>query len=517
MKKILLFAALFFVGFGAVHAQEEFEGENCTSIIVGRLASADGSVITSHTCDGHFRSWITLEPAARHAAGEMHPVYKGLLKTAFKGDTTSVRKVGEIPEVPYTYKYYYSGYPCLNEKQLAMGETTFNGPDVLRNRSAMFNIEELQKIAMQRCDNAREAVILMGRLAERYGYGDGGECLTVADKNEVWHFEIIGCGKEEKGAVWAAKRIPDDEVGVSANIPRIGRLERGDTDNFHCSDNVEAVAMKYGLWDGKGEFSFWRAFRSAYGDGHNYSYREFFILSTLAPSLGLKWGMDELPLSVKPDKKVDVRQVMELFRSTYEGTEWDICESIRIDVPAKDGKPAGSKVSPVANPWITTPWRRTLNQIAPGSIEFRRPVAVAWCAYSQITQLRAWLPDEVGGVCWYSVDNPAQSPRVPFFSGNTEIPEAYARCGQDHYWPDCALWLYRRANKLATLVWQENKDEFFAEVRAQDDASLAGLPELEKNPSAERLDAYTKSVFERTSAKWKELEARYWVKSGDGF
>ena len=516
MKRIIIFLAMAFCC-ASVFAQEEYDGQNCTSIIVGRLASTDGSVITSHTCDGHYRSWVTIEPAADHKRGEKHAVYKGTLKTSSKEDTKGVTKVGEIPEAAHTYKFLYSGYPCMNEKQLAMGETTFNGPDTLRNRSAMFTIEELQRIAMQRCDNARDAVLMMGRLAEKYGYGDGGECLTVADKNEVWHFEIIGCGKHEKGAVWAAKRIPDDEVGVSANIPRIGRLERENKQGFMCSDNVEAVALKHGLWDGKGTFSFWRAFRSAYGDGHNYSYREFYILSTLAPSKKLWFGMDELPLSVKPDKKVDVRDVMALFRVTYEGLDWDMCKNVRIDVPAKDGKPAGSKVSPVANPWITTNWKRTLNQIAPGTIDSHRTVAVAWCAYSQITQLRSWLPDEVGGICWYSVDNPAQSPRIPFFCGNTEIPAAFNRCGQDNYWPDCALWIYRKANKLATLLWQDNKTEFMKEVMEQEDKAFSGLKALEANPTAEALNQYTRKVFETSAARWQELEGRYWVKSGAGF
>lgn len=505
MKRIFLLFVFVFFSF-VLFAQEE-EGQNCTSIMVGRLASTDGSVITSHTCDGKYRSWIEVEPAADYAPGAKHIVRKGVLKTSCATDTKGVTVAGSIPETSHTYRYLNSGYPCLNEKQLGIGETTFNGPDTLRNRNAMFNIEELERIAMQRCSSAREAVILMGRLAERYGYGDGGECLTVADPNEVWHFEIIGVGKEEKGAAWVAKRIPDGEVGVSANIPRIGTFDRSDKANVLASDNVEAVALKYGLWDGKGPFSFWKAFHSSYGDGRNYSYREFWILSTLAPSLGLKYGMPELPLSVKPDAKVDVRTVFELLRSTYEGTDWDMTRKITEK----------GKKSPVANPWMTNTWKNTLNEIHPGIVESRRTVSVAWCAYSTVIQLRGWLPDAVGGICWYSVDNPAQSPRIPMFAGNTALPEAYSRCGQNNYWPDCALWQFRRANKLATLTWQTSKDEFMKDVREIEDKAFEGLPDLEKNPAAKNLDAYTARIYRLASERWDAMEARYWLKSGQGF
>ena len=134
---------------------------------------------------------------------------------------------------------------------------------IFRNKKGMFMIEELERVALMRCDNARDAIQLIGKLVKEYGYGDGGECITIADKNEVWQMEILGEGPDKIGGVWAAKRIPDDEVGVSANIARIGKLERKSKD-FYCSDNCEAVAKKYGLWDGQGDFIFWKAFRASY-------------------------------------------------------------------------------------------------------------------------------------------------------------------------------------------------------------------------------------------------------------
>lgn len=506
MKKyaLLLVAALFFSITGA--AQDEWS-ESCTSIMVGSKASSDGSVITSHTCDGKYRTWAVMEPASDHAAGEMHAVRKGTMKTAFPSDTTGVTVAGEIPEAQHTFAYLNTAYPCLNEKQLAIGETTFVGPKCLVNKNSMFLIEELERIALQRCTKARDAVMLMGQLAEAYGYGDTGECLTVADKYEVWQFEIVGVGAEKTGAAWVAQRIPDDCIGVSANIPRIGRINRSDKTNFLCSDNLEQVARDNGLWDGKGEFIFWKHLGSD-GRAQNFSDREFYIYSQLAPSLNFKRDQEELPVFVKPDSKVDVRQVMELFRATYEGSDIDMCKNVKID---------SVKVSPVANPWLTTTMRNTLNTIAPGTVEFHRTVSVSWCAYSFVAQMRSWLPDEVGGVVWLSVDNPAQTPRIPVFCGNTSLPAAFGYCGQKNYWPDCALWTFRRANKLATLSWQTTKTEFMEQVKKAEDLNFAGLEALEKCHTPESLDRYTQHAFDRCAAMWKELENKYWVQFGSGF
>lgn len=488
--------------------QEEYIGMSCTSIMVGKKATTDGSVITSHTCDGNYRTWVYMEPAQDHRKGALHPVYKGTMHTAYRGDTTGVRLAGYIPEAAHTYAYLNSAYPSMNEKQLAMGETTFSGPDTLVNPNGMFLIEELARVALQRCDNARSAIALMGSLAERYGYGDGGECLTVADKNEVWQFEITGAGKNVIGAVWVAERIPDDHVGVSANVPRVGKLRRDDRDYFMCSDNVEKVALANGLWDGKGDLVFWKAYNCDYSEGKNFLDREFFILNALAPSLGLTMDMDELPFSVKPEKKVDIKDVTALFRSTYEGTDMDMTANVKL---------SAERISPVANPWLTTAMQRTLNKIAPGTIDFRRTVAVAWCAYSHVTQLRDWLPDQIGGVCWFSLDNPAQSPRIPIFCGSRILPVEFYRCGQKTYSPYIALWKFRQANKLATIQWQSTKQGFMKNVLEMEETAFSGIADLEKNYSAESLDAYTQKIFDQAAEKWQQMEDSYWVRFGNGF
>lgn len=510
---ILLLISLPLVSFAQDFPEEE--GLDCTSIAAGRLATTDGSVVTSHTCDGKSRTWATMEKAADHRPGTMHKVWKGTRKTAFPGDTTGLTYCGQIPEAAHTYAYLNTAYPSLNEKQVAIGETTFSGPDTLRNSKGMFMVEELCRVALQRCDNARDAVLLMGSLAEKYGYADGGECLTVADKNEVWFFEIVGAGKKQIGAAWAARRVPDGEIAVSANIPRIGVIDRADKANFLASDNVEQVAIEHGLWDGQGEFKFYKAYHAAYGAGKNFREREWFILSTLAPSLGLKYEDDEMPFSVKPEKQQSVSDIMELLRSTYEGTDFDMTQNIMLKSKAKNDTTEVIKKSPVANPWITTTMMNTLNTIAPGTVTFRRTVSVAWCAYSTVIQLRNYLPDAVGGICWLAADNPGQSPHIPIFSGNTALPPAMNFCGQNNYDPDCFVWTFRRANKLATLGWEGTKKEFRKTLLRVEDSFIKDLPGADATPA--ELNAYTLGCYTQAAFEWKGLEEKYWLRFGRGF
>jgi dipeptidase len=530
--KSLLLSALLLIGLNTM-AQDENErlvGANCTSIMVGKNASTDGSVITSHTCDGRYRTWMRWEPAADHEKGEMHKVYKGTMHTEDPFDNRNVELAGEIPQVAHTYAYLNTAYPCLNEKQLAIGETTFSGPDTLVNKKGMFMIEELERVALMRCDNARDAIQLIGKLVKDYGYGDGGECITIADKNEVWQMEILGEGPDKVGGVWAAKRIPDDEVGVSANIARIGKLERKSKD-FYCSDNCEAVAKKYGLWDGKGDFIFWKAFRASYGGGKNYSDREFFILSQLAPSLNLNRDMPELPFSVKPDENVDVRKVMELFRSTYEGTDMDMTRNVKM--VSKKRQEDGSMVedtiiSPVANPWVGSAMMNTINYLAPGTINFQRTVAVAWSSYHHIIQCRSWMPDEIGAICWMACDNPGQSPRIPIFSGSTSLPEGFDKCGQLRYRDEAWIWHYRKANKLATVQWGRTKQTLlstanrfeqkaFDEIPAIEERAKALLAEDKKKEATETLNQYTSDFAASTRQAWKEMENKFWYWFSFGF
>jgi len=508
---------------------DPYFGETCTSIMVGKKATIDKSVITSHTCDGSYRTWLNVVPAATFADTARHLVYKGTLKTESVNDKNGLTLVGSIPQVAQTYGYLNTAYPCLNEKQQGMGETTIVGRKELVNEKGMFNIEELQRVALQRCTTAREAIKLMGSLVKQYGYGDWGESLTIADKKEVWLFEVFGEGPDRIGGVWAAQRIPDDHVGVSANFSRIGEIDLSQPDYFMASDNVKEVAQRLKLWDGTAPFKFWKAFSHI---KKPFTIREFFILSSFAPSLNLKYDADEIPFSVKPEKKVAVQDVFALYRTTYEGTFYDMTKNLKVvkTTYKKDG--SVEKVDTVlyegANPWMGKDEIAMYNALKPGSVEFQRTVSVAWCSYSEIIQLRDWLPDEVGGVAWFSFDNPGQSPRLPIYSGNLSLPDSYSICGQQRYREDAALWSFRKANKLATVKWQKSRKTIETEVATLETKALAEQPALEeqvkelvkkgKNKEARELVTRYSNDFARSAMqRWTELERSFWGQFGRGF
>lgn len=501
--------------------------ENCTTIMVGRLASADGSVMTSHTCDGNYRTWLEIYPHQKHEKGEMHPVYKGMLHTEQKGDMTNVTKAGEIQEAEETYAFLNTAYPCMNEKQLAIGETTIYGRKELINEQGMFLIEELEKIALQRCTTARQAIALVGKLAEEYGYGDLAECITIADPKEVWQLEIAGSGPGKPSAIWCAERIPDDQVGICANIPRISAVDFSDKDHFMTSTDLQKVSRKLGYWDGKEPLKFWKVI----GGSKPFQIREFYVLSTLAPSLNLSFEAEELPFSVKPEKKLSPADVMKFFRETYEGTEWDMTRNLAVTIKEKDGdgKEIEKKVkSPVANNWMSSDMRNLLNELQPGVVERQRTIAIAGCSYSHVIQCRSWLPDEVGGVAWFAFDNPGESPRIPVFAGVTSLPASFSICGQQRYRTDAAIWSFREANRLAQVNWSKGRALIEPAVREFEDKGFEELPAVEKKVSglikagnkeeaAKFLTSYTNSFAGAAMTRWQEMKTSLWGMFGRGF
>lgn len=542
MNKLTKFLSILALGctcFAAANAQDYYTDEadrtrrdplSCTSIMVGKKASADGSVITSHTCDSWYRTWMTVRPAADYKEGEMENIYDGRMHTEWVEDMSKVVVKGQIPQVSHTYRLLDTSYPCLNEKQLGMGETTISGRDTLRNKNGMFMIEELQRVALERCTTAREAIKLMGELVKQYGYGDSGECLTIADTKEVWIFEIFGEGPDKIGGVWAAQRIQDDEVAVSANIPRISTLNLKDKNNYMASDNVFDVAKKLGLWDGKEPFKFWKAYGGPNysGDWKNYSTREFFIYTSLAPSLGLTEDMEEMPLGVKPEKLVTVEEVARLLGSYYEGTEKDLSGRLKVAQRNRKTGEMDTIVSPVANPWMRSDEIALYAALGDEKMKWTRTVAVPQCAYSTIIQLRDWLPDAVGGVVWMSLDNPGESPRFPIFCGTASLPGVLKVCGNHRYRDDSALWHYRQTNKLATVRWGtcrktlEPARDYFLKKGMRElpfvEETYKSILEKDGNEEAEAfLTNYTADFVGATILKWDELYRTYWRQFWSGF
>lgn len=506
----------------------------CTSIMVGRNASADGSVITSHTCDSWYRTWMEMVPARDYPADTVMSVYEGRMHTEYPGSTDGMKERGQIPQVRHTFRYLDTAYPCLNEKQLAIGETTFSGRDTMQNRKGMFMIEELQRVVLERCSTARQAITLMGDLIKEYGYGDSGECLTIADPKEVWIFEVLGEGPGKVGGVWAAARIPDDHIAVSANISRIGEIDFNDSENFMWSGNVKDVAKKMKLWDGKEPFSFWKAYSGVnyLREPKNYSDREFFIMSQLAPEAGFSREMDELLLSVKPSKKVSVADVSELLGSYYEGTDRNLSGRLKVkNKEKKDGdgpEVADSVVSEFANPWMRPDEIAVYEAMGDSTMHNIRTVSVPWCAYSTVIQCRENLPDGVGAVAWIALDNPGQSPRFPVFAGATDVPDMLKVCGQHRERDDAALWHFREPNRLATVRWGKDRVEMepardyfmkkgMRELPMVEQLYVKYLSEGNEKEAEELLTGYTRDFFGAAVSRWDELGRLYWRRHWSGF
>jgi dipeptidase len=509
----------------------------CTSIMVARNASTDGSVITCHSCDGNYRTWLNIVPHQKYPQDSKRQIYWGNLHTETSWDLRGLILKGEIPQVEETYAYMNVGYPCLNEKQLAIGETTIGGRQELRNDDGLFLIENLQAIVLERCTTAREAIKLIGELVKEYGYGDWGECITIADPKEVWHFEIFGAGPMEIGAVWAAVRIPDDHVGISANIPRIGELNLDDPDHYMASENVFSLAEEMEWWnpESKEPFKFWKA----YSGEKPFSTREYYVFSTLAPSLKLTMDAEELPFSIKPEKKVSVRDVMKYYRETYEGTELDMTKNLMVPVlkgrqPGGEEKKEEPKIikSPLANPWMSRDMMNLLNTLKPGTVERQRTISISACSYSQVIQCRDWLPSEIGGVAWFSFDNPGQSPRIPIFAGVLHLPKSFEIGGQHRFRTDSAIWHFRRANRLATVRWGDAREHIENAVKEFEDKAFTELPSVEKialelyksdesdqehKKCREYLTTYTNDFARAAMNKWWELGDLFWEFFARGF
>ena len=521
------------------HPDDENYAESCTSIMVGKKASTDGSVMTAHSCDSNYRTWLTMEESKTYADGKQ-PIYWGMLHTEEHDDLRNLEVKGYItaPTTP-TYRFLNVAYPCMNEKQLAIGETTTVGRKELKRKDGLFMIEELERVALERCSTAREAIALMGALAEEYGYADGGECLTVADKKEVWHFEIYGNGTlpvdpkakkskktpvDKAGALWAAVRIPDDHVGVSANIPRIGKIDFEDTENYMFSKDLRERSKALGLWNGEGDYVFWKV---AHDGAKPFSVREYFILSTLAPSLNLKYDADELPFSVKPDKKVSPEQMFAFYRETYEGTEFDQVKDFYVEVERKRKNEKGEteyykEIACPVSTFMTGDMRTLLNTIKPGVTEKTRTIAVIQCSYSHIMQCRDWLPDEVGGVAYFSFDNPAQSPRIPIYAGSTQLPNEFDVCGQHRYRTDAAIWSFRETNRISTIDWHKTRGLLEPKVAYFEKQMMQENPVVEKEvaelvkagkaeEAADVLNKYTQKWASTTAKTWEDLKAELWT------
>jgi dipeptidase len=505
------------VGRGA-DVEKPLEFDSCTSILVGRLASADGATMTSHSCDsGSDRTWINIVPNRKHKPGEMAKIY--LEPKLTKGpDDPDRLETGEIPQVEETYAYLNAAYPIMNEHQLAIGETTIGGRRELKSDEGIIDAPELYRLCLERAKTAREAIRVADDLTAKYGYNDWGECFTFADAKEVWQFEIYGPGKGKKGAVWAAERVPDDEIGCSANAGRIRALDLVDRDFFMASANVMSQAEEMGFWSREGHVPF--DFTYAYNpDSRTSLYsrrREWRVLSLVAPGLRLDPDSENYPFSVKPEKKVTVRDLLAIFRDTYEGTLYDMTRTLT----AVNRKGETVK-SPVANPFMNADLRELFR------INRERTICSPASTYLQITQSRDWLPGAIGGVVWLGYDNPATTPHTPFYIGIERMPDSYMVDGRRAYRRDCAWWAYRTVSKLALFRWQEMTKDVAKVCGEIEDRAFGDQAKFEeealtlykKDPRKARalLTEYCLDQAEAAVAAYWRLADNLWLKYSGNF
>lgn len=511
MGKVFLLTCILVLAATAVYA--------CTPMAAGKDATVDGSTMVSHTCDGWYDNRIQIVPGETFEEGAMAPVYQEVCHGTRPG--RPLVKVLEIPQVKETYTYFNIGYPFMNEHQLMIGEDTWSGRDENRNGEGAFWIETLEIFALQRAKTAREGVQVMGELAEEYGYSDGGETLILSDGEEVWIFDICGSGplwtqgSDKAGAIWAARRLPDDHVVVCANRSRIGVIDFDDDENFMYSSNVREFAEDMGWWKDGEEFNFSVIYNpEPYGSDYYQSRREWRALTLLAPSKNFKPISQgkHYPFSVKPDEKVSVQDFMAIYRDHLEGTEYDLTK--------------GLAAGPFGNPnrWPTP---RSVKPEGKKNLDWERCISMFRCSYSFVAQSRSWLPDAIGGVLWFGEDAPDTTCYVPLYSGVTEVPESWAQ-GERHVFDrNHAWWAFNFVNNWASLKWSymikdinamQEKYEglFFAEQPAIEEKALA-LYEEDPEKAVAFITDYTYSNMMAVENAWWTLGQYLVGKYQDGY
>jgi len=472
---IILSLSIFYPQASSFPEDRLLPDENCTVILVGKKASADGSTMTTHTADCGVCDWTwRYVPPADHKPGEKRKIYRisqtrtwppeqGLKWDLIKKDFSGV----EIPQVPHTFGYLHGVFGYLNDQQLAMGESTIGHRPKMSNPTPtpVFNITMLTLLAMERCRTAREAIRLMGSLAEQYGYGgeDGGEMLAVADLEEVWVFEIMPVGplwtpqSGKPGAVWCAQRVPDDQVSVCPNESRIGEIDLNNPDYFMASSNVISYAVENGYWDPKSgqAFNWKKAYSPVEGSAKNDPRRarmwRFFDLVSPSSKFSPSLPNMEFPFSVRPDKPLSVKDVMNLTRDKGYGTFFDPTRGIRGGPYKNPNYEAGARL-----------------------ISDRR------AEYTTVTQCRSWLPAPIGGLVWIAWGAQDTSCFLPFYAGVKTLPGSFSI--GDHWVLNrsSARWAFDYTDFHVQVCYDLAMAEVKKAQQQWEDAVIEQIPEIDQ-------------------------------------
>ena len=510
MKKLILTvaAALFSVATFA-----------CTNLIVGKKASVDGSVICTYNCDGFgFGSPLSYSPAGAHAANEV-------LRLRSWGSSDNNRI---IPQVAYTYGVV----GLMNDHQLSIVETTWDGREELVNKEGYFDYFTLMDITLQRAANAREAITVIDHLVQEFGYNSTGENLTICDKDEAWIMEIIGKGPGNKGAVWVARRLPDDCITAWANISRIRQFPTtpkmdkklgyfvSDNGNTMYSAECITFAREKGFFSGKDEEFSWREaycpidFKSVRAcDARVWSFfRHHYDTAEMDKYLPYINGefekCDALPLWIKPNAPLSVRDVMADMRDHYEGTALDMTADVS----------AGPWASPYRNQPLTF-------KSSDGTDMFReRPIGCQQSGMTMVCQMRSWLPDEVGGVTYFNMDDATTSAYVPAYCSINRIPEPFRSENNNitEFSSNSAFWMNNWVANMVYPRWsamigdlrdaQKELEDFYAEDQKEVEAKAKDMTHMELvNYLTAKTETYTTMMMQR----WDKLAKLLIVKHND--
>ena len=484
------------------------EAEACSNFIVGKKASVDGSVMCSYSADdyGMFQN-LCHYPAAKHAKGEMRKIY----------DWDTNKYHGEIPEAAQTYSVIGN----INEWQVTIAETTYGGREEMADSTGIMDYGSLIYVALQRSKTAREAIKVMTTLANTYGYNSEGETFTICDPNEAWIMEMMGKGAGSKGAVWVALRIPDDAVCAHANQSRIGKFNMKDKKNVMYAKDVVSFARSKGWFQGKdADFSWKMAYAKPdfsgrrFCDARAWSMLNHFYDMTpyLDWALGKNPDAQDMPLWVVPNKKVSVKDVENVMRDHYEGTPLSVA----------DGSDIGGGIWEM--PYRPTPLMYKVD----GKQYFNeRPVSTQQSGFVFVSQMRSWLPREIGGVFWFANDDANMAAFTPVYCSMTERPECYNTPGADalHFSKKNAYWV---CNMTSNMVYPRYSLMFptLKEVRdSLDNSYFAAQTGVEKkaqelyaqNPQAavKYLNDYSVEKAQQMLARWNQLFEFMVVKYND--
>ena len=499
MKSLVLSAAMLLASSGAFA---------CSNLIVGKKASVDGSVMVSYNADdygmfGHLCHY----PAGAHPKGTMRQIY----------DWDSGVYHGEIEEAPVTYNVIGN----INEFQLSIGETTYGGREEMVDSTGILDYGSLIYVTLQRAKTAREAISVMTSLVEKYGYNSEGETFSICDPNEAWIMEMQGTGAGSKGVVWVAMRIPDDAICAHANQSRIGKFNMKDKKNVLYSKNVISYARKMGWFNGKdSEFS-WKntyAFPDFSGrrfcDARVWSFFNHYAddFDRYLPwALGKDKDAEDMPLWIVPNRKLSVADVENGMRDHYEGT------ALALDTTSIGG-------GIYEMPYRPTPLTFTVD----GKQYFNeRPISTQQTAFTFVSQLRSWLPREIGGVLWFGNDDANMVAYTPVYCGNTVQPACYNTKGADAvtFSSDNAFWL---CNMVSNMVYPRYS-QLFPELKAVRDSletsyfanqtsiekQAADLYKTDKAAALKLLNNYSNTKADEMLASWKRLATRIIVKYND--